>query len=300
MRETLNLPQRGELYGFADYLLAERALAQGTIDSYLSAARSFVAYIKQAGRLIVAADSSDVMEFLVNGQISGASARTVAKMASGLRSFLGFLVMEGVISKNPARGLFVPKMVKRLPRVLSVDQIERLLDACPTDDVFGIRDRALFETIYSCGLRESEAIGLDLATVMLPQSIVRVMGKGSKERLVPIGERARVAIEDYLNRARPKLLKGTDTEALFLSREGKRLSRKTLWKDFRALCIRVGIPDAHPHTLRHSFATHLMQGGADLRSIQELLGHESIATTTIYTHVDPERLSRIHAKYHPR
>jgi integrase/recombinase XerD len=297
---TANLPQRDELMGYGDYLMAERGLAKTTIKTYLSTVRSFVSHLRLDGRTVADADLSYITEFLVSGQVEGAGARTVAKAASALRSFFGYLVLEEIVQESPARGLVLPKMTKRLPKVLSVGQVERLLDSCPTDDAVGIRDRALFETMYSCGLRESEAIGLSLGTVSLPQGFVRVMGKGSKERMVPLGERARVAIEDYLSRARSKLIKETKTDALFLSRRGKRLSRPMLWKAFRTLCIRVGITDAHPHTLRHSFATHLLQGGADLRSIQELLGHENIETTTIYTQVDPERLKKLHGRFHPR
>jgi integrase/recombinase XerD len=297
---TANLPQRGELFGYEDYLLAECGLAKTTINTYLSMVRSFAEHMRQDGKTVVDVDLSYIAEFLVSGQVAGAGARTVARAASALRSFFKFLVLEGIVKESPARGLTLPRMTKRLPKVLSVGQVEHLLDACPTDDAVGIRDRALFETMYSCGLRVSEATGLSLGMISLAQGYVRVIGKGSKERMVPLGERACVAIEDYLVRARPKLLKGMRTDALFLSRRGRRLSRPMLWKAFRALCIRVGITEAHPHTLRHSFATHLLQGGADLRSIQELLGHENIETTTLYTHVDPERLQKLHGRFHPR
>ncbi len=296
---TEKLPERDELFGFADYLLAQLALAPGTIETYLAASRSFVAHLRLEGKTVSDADLSDVTAFLVSGQIAGAQARTVAKVATALRSFLGFLVIEGVIPENPARGLQVPRMIKRLPRVLSVGQVEHLLDSCRTDAV-GVRDRALFETMYSCGLRESEAIGLTMRTLDLGKTYVRVVGKGDKERIVPLGERARVALENYLTDARSELLKGSTTDALFISRRGRKLSRPQLWKAFRTLCIRAGIPDAHPQTLRHSFATHLLQGGADLRVIQELLGHENIETTAIYTHVDPQRLKKLHGRFHPR
>lgn len=288
---------------FAEYLSAECALAPGTITSYTVAAAALVAFLEQAGKTVGEAELADVTNFLVQGQVAGADARTVAKVASGIRSFYRYLVLDGIVKENPARGLLVPRMTKRLPKVLSVGQVERLLDACSTDNAVGVRDRALFETMYSCGLRESEAIGLTIGTISLSQGFVRVMGKGSKERIVPLGNSARSSIEDYLTRARPKLLKwgpGPVTDALFLSLRGTRLSRPMLWKAFRALYVRAGITDAHPHTLRHSFATHLLQGGADLRSIQELLGHENISTTAIYTHVDPERLKKLHGRFHPR
>jgi integrase/recombinase XerD len=299
MKRELQAPDP-VLSGFHDYLLSERALADGTIKDYMTTARLFIAYMESGIRTVLQADVNDIADFLTRGQIAGADARTVAKVASGLRGLFAYLVLDGRLKENPARGLVVPRMTKRLPAVMTVEQVEQLLDSCPTDKASGIRDRALFEVMYSCGLRESEAIGLTFATVSLPQDFVRVMGKGSKERMIPLGDRARTAIEDYLTRGRPKLLKSTTTDALFLSQRGTRLSRPMLWKAFHTLCIRAGISAVHPHTLRHSFATHLLQGGAGIRDVQELLGHADISTTTIYTHVDPERLRKIHGEFHPR
>ncbi|MGA2480487.1 MAG: site-specific tyrosine recombinase [Spirochaetia bacterium] len=297
---TANVPQTDALLGFGDYLLSERRLARKTIGTYTAGARSLVAYLARTGKTVSNAELSDITGFLVSGQIEGADARTVAKVASSLRSFFGFLVLEGVVKDNPARGLLTCHMTKRLPKVLSVAQVERLLDSCPTNKASGVRDRALFEIMYSCGLRESEAIGLTLSAVSLDQGFVRVIGKGDKERMIPLGERAAAAIQDYLTRSRPMLLKDERTDALFVSQWGRRLSRPMVWQAFRAICLRAGITDAHPHTLRHSFATHLLQGGADLRDIQELMGHENLTTTSIYAHVDPERLKKLHGRFHPR
>ena len=301
MSDTPNIPQlRDEVSAFAEYLLAECALAPDTVKGYTASAAALVASLELAGKTIADAELSDITAFLVNGQIAGAQARTVAKVATGIRQFYRFLVLDGIVPVNPARLLAVPRMTKKLPRVMTVEQVERLIDSCPTGDAFGIRDRAMFEVIYSCGLRESEAVDLLLAHVYLEKGLLIVVGKGDKERTVPFGDRARKAIEEYLAKARPLLAWGPCVPELFVSGRGGKLSRKTLWKSFRALCIHAGISDVHPHTLRHSFATHLMQGGADLRSIQELLGHESISTTAIYTHMDTDRLSGIHRRFHPR
>lgn len=297
MRE---LQRHDEVSRFSEYLLAECGLAPDTVKSYSAVAALFLAYLDHEGETLGEADLTDITGFLVNGQVAGAAARTVAKVASGIRAFYRYLVLDGIVKGNPARLLQTPKMEMRLPRVLDVEGVERLLNSCPTDDAFGLRDRAIFELMYSCGLRSSEAVDLLMGRVWLDKGLISVTGKGSKERLVPLGERARKAIEDYLVRARPRLLQGAIVPELFVSGHGGKLSRKSLWKAFHALCIHVGLSDVHPHTLRHCFATHLLQGGAGLRDIQELLGHENIATTAIYTHVDPNRLSKIHRRFHPR
>jgi integrase/recombinase XerD len=190
-----------------------------------------------------------------------------------------------------------------------VEDIEKLLGAAAGDTLLGIRDRALFELIYSCGLRVSEAVGLTVERVSLREAALRVMGKGSRERIVPLGRRARDELERYLAEVRPVLVGRRHVDALFLGRGGRRLSRKTVWKTFKTLAAKAGIvpvpgrgssPSVKVHTLRHSFATHLLQGGADLRSVQELLGHADIATTQIYTHVSQEALKRTHREFHPR
>jgi integrase/recombinase XerD len=291
---------RDEVALFADYLLAERGLAPLTIRVYCQAARAFISSLTVAGKTALQADVADITGFLTEGQVAGADVRTVQRVASGIRQFYRWAVLDGLMSENPARGLAVPRMTMRLPRVLSVEQIDALLDLCPRDDVFGIRDRAFFELMYSCGLRISEACDLSLTQLSLSHGFVQVIGKGDKERIVPMGERAGAALAEYLERSRPMLAKGEEQSAVFLSDRGTKLSRKTAWKNFRALCVRAGIPGVHPHTLRHSFATHLMENGADLRSIQELLGHSDIATTTIYMHMDNERLRNIHSEFHPR
>ena len=192
-----------------------------------------------------------------------------------------------------------PRLAARIPRYLPAEEIDALLDACDAAEPLGIRDRALFELIYSCGLRVTEAVQLTVERVSLEESVIRVLGKGGRERLVPLGERAKREIRHYLAESRPVLAGRRATSALFLGRTGRKLSRKTVWKTFKRLASAVGV-DGKVHSLRQSFATHLLQGGADLRSVQELLGHADIGTTQIYTHVSQELLKRTHEEFHPR
>ena len=222
----------------------------------------------------------------------------MAKVATALRSFLGFLVIEGVIPENPARGLQVPRMIKRRPRVLSVGQVEHLLDSCRTDAV-GVRDRGLFETMYSCGLRESEAIGLTMRTLDLGKTYVRVVGKGDKERIVPLGERARVALENYLTDARSELLKGSTTDAPFISRgAGSCLVRSSGRHSvpFNPCGDSLTTPANPAAFLCHASVTGRGRPPSDSRATR----HENIETTAIYTHVDPQRLKKLHGRFHPR
>ena len=233
-------------------------------------------------------------------QLGGAEARTLAKANSALRSLFRFMVDEGLAGANPARLLESPRLPMRIPRCLAPEEVDRLLAGADPADPVGLRDAALFELVYSCGLRASEATDLTLERVSLAEGIVRVMGKGSRERLVPVGDRAKAMLERYLADARPRLARASrPCDALFLGRLGRKLSRKTVWRAFKRLAALAGL-EATAHTLRHSFATHLLSGGADLRSVQELLGHADIATTQIYTHVSQDALRRVHNTLHPR
>ena len=247
-------------------------------------------------------------------QEQGAGSATLAKAISALRAWYRFLdadrpdagefdVRAGK-ADNPAASVAPPRSRRRIPRVLSAAQVDRFLAAIGTGSPAGIRDRALFELIYSAGLRVSEVVALDRSRLYLAQACVRVLGKGSRERIVPLGEPAVAWLGRYLSEARPYLLPrsagpGTATDAMFLNQRGGRLSRKGIWKRFQGVCVAAGI-DAKVHTLRHSFATHLLSGGADLRSVQELLGHADLTTTQIYTHVEREDLHSQHRRFHPR
>jgi integrase/recombinase XerD len=284
---------------FAEYLTAERGLSPTTVATYAAEARAFEAFLTACGRAPEQADASDVEAYMTGRRVRDIDPRTLAKASSAIRSFFRFLVLEGKVEVNPARLVDAQRVTMRIPRYLAAKEIEKLLDACDTGRPLGIRDRALFELIYSCGLRVSEAVGLTVERVSLPESAVRVMGKGSRERMVPLGKRAKEELQGYLSVVRPALAGRTPVDTLFLGRGGRKLSRKTVWRIFKRLALSAGV-EGKVHTLRHSFATHLLQGGADLRSVQELLGHADIGTTQIYTHVSQEVLKRTHAEFHPR
>jgi integrase/recombinase XerD len=285
---------------FSDWLAASQRLAPGTVAAYTADARAFIAFLERAGKAPAEAAIGDVAAWAAVRQLGGAEARTLAKANSALRSLFRFMADEGLAGANPARLLESKHLPMRIPRCLAPEEVDRLLAGADPADPVGLRDAALFELVYSCGLRASEAVDLTLGRVSLAEGIVRVMGKGSRERLVPVGDRAKAMLERYLAEARPRLARASrPCDALFLGRLGRRLSRKTVWRAFKRLAALAGL-EATAHTLRHSFATHLLSGGADLRSVQELLGHADIATTQIYTHVSQDALRRVHNTLHPR
>jgi integrase/recombinase XerD len=284
---------------FSTYLAAERRLSETTVATYTSETRAFLSFLEGEGRTVETAKADDVSAYLVSRKVADIDSRTLAKAASAIRAFFRYLVLEGRVDSNPARLVDAPRVAMRIPRFLSEEEIDALLDACDPAAVLGTRDRALFELIYSCGLRVTEAVRLTVDRVSLPESAVRVLGKGGRERLVPVGERAKRELEKYLAMSRPQLAGRSPSSALFLGRGGRMLSRKTVWKIFKRLALQAGL-EGKVHSLRHSFATHLLQGGADLRSVQELLGHADIGTTQIYTHVSQEVLKRTHEEFHPR
>ena len=285
---------------FIDYLAAERGLSPLTVSTYAAEVRLFLQFLEAGGRDAAEATLEDVTDYIIGRQVEGVDPRTLAKSSSAIRSFFRFLVLDGKSRHNPARLIDTPRVAMRIPRFLQPDEVDRLLDACLSGSPLAQRDRALFELIYSCGLRVSEAIELTLDRVSLPQKLIRVMGKGARERLVPLGGRARAELSAYLANVRPALVKRRAANWLFLGRGGRKLSRKVVWKLFAHLSAQAGLSTSKVHTLRHSFATHLLQGGADLRSVQEMLGHADIGTTQIYTHVSQEVLKRTHESFHPR
>lgn len=287
---------------FRDYLTAELHLAERTVETYVREAAALCGYAGKDGGELTAYSSGDVIRYLVHRQTdeSGIDQRTIAKILSSLRAFFHYLVLEGYRESNPATDIDMPRMAQRVPGVLSVEEVDRLLDTIDTSGPVGLRDRALFELIYSCGLRISEAVDLSMERLYLREGLIRVIGKGGKDRLVPVGDAAVSWLQRYLTEARPKLFKpGKTDSAVFLSHLGRQLSRKGMWKRFRELCAQAGV-EAKVHTLRHSYATHLLEGGADLRAVQELLGHSDISTTQIYTHIDRDDLREYHRQYHPR
>ena len=230
----------------------------------------------------------------------GAEPQTVARILSSCRSFFRFLVQEGIRQDNPALKLERPRISRKLPDVFSPGEVEAVLAVIPDEEVLGLRDRALFELIYSCGLRISEAASLTLPGLQLKEGLIRVVGKGNKERLIPVGDEGERWLTRYLNESRPALYNSrTPSDHVFLGRRGRGLTRKAIWKRFREWTSRTEV-QGKVHTLRHSFATHLLKGGADLRVVQDLLGHADISTTQIYTHLDRDDLRNSHSQYHPR
>jgi integrase/recombinase XerD len=284
---------------YSDYLTAELRLSASTIAVYAQEARQFLSYALEEQLELETTTVGNLIEYLIHRQLQGISQKTTAKAVSALRAFFTFAHRQKMIPNNPSVHLELPRSSRRIPEVYTLEQVEAILEAIDTATAAGIRDRFLFELIYSCGLRVSEAVSLTLDRIYGKESMLRVVGKGSKERLVPMGEQALFWMRRYLEEARPALLKDKKERALFINRSGKRLSRKGMWKRFKEILALAGV-EGKIHTLRHSFATHLLQGGADLRAVQTLLGHADIGTTQIYTHVDERQLHQQHRRYHPR
>lgn len=269
------------LNDYRDYLKIERAMSPNTVASYCSDIEKFAVWfcgkLKDVG-------PEDVMGYLAS--LVTLEKRSQARILSSLRSFFRWLVLEGTISDNPCDLVDQPKLGHYLPDVLSVEEVERIIDSVDVKTVQGLRDRAMLEIMYGCGLRVSEVVSLKISCLYLDEGFVRVIGKGDKERLVPVGEMAADAVNAYLEE-RPAALSSKDDDVLFLSRFDKPLSRQSVFKMIKKQALIAGVrKDISPHTLRHSFATHLIENGADLLVVKEMLGHESITTTEIYTHVD--------------
>jgi integrase/recombinase XerD len=282
------------------WLLALERRSRLTAETYKLEIRRFLEWLEKEQLLSEEVDTSVLTAYLnFRRDKDGIDSRSVAKAISTLRSFYRYMADEGIRSDNPARVLESPKRGIRLPDVLNQERVERLLALVPVDNPIGMRDRALFEFIYSAGLRVSEAVLLNTKDLYFTEGIARVLGKGSKERLVPFGEEAALWLKRYLTDARPRLAGKVRSPALFISKTGRRLSRKGIWKNYMKLAVLAGIP-SKIHTLRHSYATELLAGGADLRSVQELLGHADITTTQIYTHVDISLLRESHRRYMPK
>jgi integrase/recombinase XerD len=250
----------------------------------------------------MSASRADLLDYLSGSVGKGARPRTTARLLSSLRRFYGYLVREEKIKTDPTVLIDSPKLGRPLPKSLTEEQVEKLLESPDVTKPLGLRDRAMLETLYATGLRVSELVGLTLSQVSLTQGVVRVIGKGDKERLVPLGEEAISWISRYLAEGRPKLVKSRSTDALFTTTRGGPMTRQAFWHNLKGHTRQAGI-DAKklsPHTLRHAFATHLLNHGADLRVVQMLLGHADLSTTQIYTHVAQARLKTLHEQHHPR
>jgi integrase/recombinase XerD len=290
------------LQRFADYIALEQGLSLRTQEAYGKDLDRFAEYADVKG---IAAPlditARTLREYVYHLKDLGLAPASIRRNVSALRTYFRFLTGDGIVVRDPSERLETPKRWRELPDVLTVDEVQRLIAAPTLDDNMVFRDRALLELAYGAGLRVSEWITLGVRDLILEEGLIRVFGKGSKERLVPIGRSAIGAVAVYLRELRPRLEKGEGKGILFLNARGRPLTRMGAWKILRGYVERVGImKHVSPHTLRHSFATHLLEGGADLRAVQEMLGHVDIATTQIYTHVDREYLRQVHRSYHPR
>ncbi len=287
---------------YLNYLLIEKGLSKKTIESYSSDLTRYLKFLKTRKiRTISKADTPAILKHLISLRNAGLGARSRARHLVTIRGFYKFLIEEKVIDNDPTRVIDLPKSGLRLPDVLSIEEVKRLLNTPDINKPKGARDAAMIELLYAAGLRVSELINLKLQDVNLEACFVRVFGKGSKERVVPIGLYAKEKIDYYIKTFRPKLLKNVASPYLFAARAGKPMTRQGFWKLIKKYGQKAGIArKIKPHSLRHSFASHLLEGGADLRSVQIMLGHVDISTTQIYTHVAREHLKKIHEKFHPR
>jgi len=286
---------------FSDMLLVERGLSKHTVSAYESDIKLFALYLQSVEGNLKKADRAGVMAFLGSRVSSGGSARSAARMLSALRRFYGFLVRERIIDDDPTLLIDAPTIGRPLPSTLSETEVRKLLNAPVVSTDIGLRDRAMLELLYACGLRVTELVSLQVDQVNLQQGVVRVWGKGNKERLVPMGEAACDWVKRYTQNARDNLVQGAVSSTLFLSLRGREMTRQSFWHRIKAHGVTAGI-NGHlsPHTLRHAFATHLVNHDADLRVVQLLLGHSDLSTTQIYTHIARERLKYLHEKHHPR
>lgn len=293
---------RFQLDRFSDYLTLEQGSSPRTLEAYRRDVERLVDYARSKGiQTPTDVTSRTLREFVYHLKDLGLSPSSIRRNISAVRTYFRFLMADGAVVRDPSERLETPQRWRTLPDVLTVQEVERLLAAPTLDDPFAFRDRAMLELAYGAGLRVSEWITLGVRDALLEDKLVRVFGKGSKERLVPIGRTAIGAVATYLRELRPRLERGSGKGILFLNARGEPLSRMGAWKILRRYVERAGITkEVSPHTLRHSFATHLLEGGADLRAVQEMLGHADISTTQIYTHVDREYLRQVHRQYHPR
>jgi integrase/recombinase XerD len=287
---------------FLNHLRIERGLSENTVSSYSSDLIKYFGYLVRIKNMPLLVKREDIAEYTgVLKKEKGLSARTIARNLSAIKMFYRFLITEGMLTENPARLLDPVKLPGRLPGTLSREEVDRLLAAPDTKTEIGQRDSAMLELLYATGLRVSELVGLHLVNLNLEPGYIRTIGKGVKERIVPMGDKARDALRLYLSYGRRELIRGKNNHFLFLNSRGDSMSRQGFWKIIKKYGIMAGITKRiTPHSLRHSFATHLLEGGADLRSVQIMLGHSDISTTQIYTHVSRERLKKIHERYHPR
>jgi integrase/recombinase XerD len=287
---------------FCDALWLEDGLARNTLEAYRSDLSHFAAWLEaRHGKKLIEGDVADIQAYLGHLFRKKTRASSAARLLSSLKRFYRYCLRQGRIKADPTLRIDTPKLPRGLPKSLTEEDVENLLAAPRADKVLGLRDKAMLETLYASGLRVSELVTLKVGQVSQDMGVVRVVGKGSKERLVPLGEEAIAWIRQYLKEARPDLLGGRAADDLFVTARGSAMTRQMFWHLLRRYAAQAGLKRSiSPHTLRHAFATHLLNHGADLRVVQLLLGHSDISTTQIYTHVARERLKQLHAKHHPR
>ena len=288
---------------YLSILSLEKNLSGNTVSSYKNDISSFINFLR-ANKIDDPSQITylDIIDFFRNLNEIGLSKTSAARYYSSLKGFFKYLFQSNYIESNPIEKVETPKLSKNLPNVLSFNEVEKILNQPNTNDKLGLRDKAILEFFYACGVRISELLNLKISDLFFGEEMIRVFGKGSKERLIPIGESAVNWITKYLKNSRPLLMKKLKSENyVFLNSRGTKLSRMGVWKIVDRYVTEAGIKkEVHPHTFRHSFATHLLEGGADLRAVQEMLGHSDISTTQIYTHIDREYIKQVHKEYHPR
>ncbi|CEG27724.1 tyrosine recombinase XerD [Bacillus sp. B-jedd] len=292
------------LKDFIHFLMVEKGLSQNTLIAYERDLKNYLRHLKAVNETasLDEIQRTHIMQFLGVLKAEGKSAKTIARHVASIRSFHQFLLRDKAAEHDPTVHIESPQLERTLPKVLSMQEVEILLEAPGKQDHFGLRDKAMLEILYATGIRVSELIGLNMDDLHLSMGFLRCIGKGNKERIIPVGRTAAEALEMYLSKGRPRFIsKKVKEDALFLNHQGKRLTRQGFWKILKKLSLEAGIDkDLTPHTLRHSFATHLLENGADLRAVQEMLGHSDISTTQIYTHVTKVRLRDVYSKFHPR
>ena len=284
---------------FANYLSFEKRHSPNTVESYQRDLNRF--FEGQATQTILKTTAQDVRKFLLILQESGLSSKSIARSLSSVKSFFRFLVSENYIQENPAESMESPKLWRKIPNILTPQEVETLLDTPDTGTLPGKRNKVMLEVLYATGLRVSELISLKINDIDLEVGYLRSFGKGGKERVIPLGEVAVMYLKDYNQQVRPKLLIDSSVDELFITRRGRKMTRQAFWKILKDCVRQSGVTlSVSPHTLRHAFATHLLERGADLRSVQEMLGHSDISTTQIYTHILQNRMREIFNRCHPR
>jgi integrase/recombinase XerD len=287
---------------YLHYLIIEKGLSKNTIEAYRHGLNRFFDHLRRKGiQEIGSVGKFDIRAFLLALKGKGLSTKTVVRDLSAIRTFFRFLIQEEILEANPVEEIESPKMAKTLPEILTLKEVEQLLEQPDLRTPLGVRDRAMLEVLYATGMRVSELVHLSVNQVNLESGYVVIYGKGSKERMVPLGSEAMKWVTLYLQTTRQGLAKGKESHFLFINRSGRGMSRQRFWKNIKNYGLKAGLRKRiTPHLLRHSFASHLLERGADLRSVQMMLGHVDISTTQIYTHVTGERLKKIHQRYHPR